>query len=226
MTFAAAGCAAADSQPLARPQAQIQVHPTGSPYVQVDAGEVHALVPHGWQAVLANADGPREGFVASPEPSSWGAFDGETYGMAATWIDATQLGVPSDFYYLAASGPLLSGLTTMPGCMTKQHHVFADHVPSFVTTGAERSAGDYVARGEGVCRPAKGPATHWSYFVAAPGFGPARSVGIPSSGLYLVVAMTRESPRAHRILDRLLSSIRFGSAGILDFTRAVRHPTI
>jgi hypothetical protein len=225
MTFAAASCAAADSQPLARPHASIQIHPTGSPYVQVDAGEVHALVPHGWQPVLANADGMREGFVASPEPSAWGTLDGETYGMAATWIDATRVGVPSDFYYLAATGPLLAQLTAMPGCNMKQH-VFADHVPAFVPTGAAGSAGDYVARGEGICRQENRPATRWSYFVAAPGFGPARSIGIPSSGLYLVVAMTRESPRAHRILDRLLNSIRFGSAGILDFTRAVRHPTI
>jgi hypothetical protein len=226
MTTVAASCAAADSQPLSRPAAQIQIHPTGSPYVQVDAGEVHALVPHGWQAVLANADGVREGFVASPSPSAWEAFDGETFGMAATWIDATEVGVPSDFYYLAATGPLLSWLTTMPGCMMEQHRVFADHVPSFVTSAAEGSAGDYVARGEGVCVLANRPDTRWSFFVAAPGFGPARSVGIPSSGLYLVVAMTRESPRAHRILDRLLSSIRFGSAGIVDFTRAVLHPTV
>jgi hypothetical protein len=225
MTFAAVSCAAADSQPQARPQAQIQIHPTDSPYVQVDAGEVHALVPHGWQAVPANADGIREGFVASPQPSAWGAFDGETYGMAATWIDATQVGVPSDFYYLAATGPLLAQLTAMPGCRMKQHTVFADHMPSFVPTGAAGSAGDYVARGEGICRAPDRPATRWSYFIAAPGFGPARSIGIPSSGLYLVVAMTRESPRAHQILDRLLDSIRFGSAGILDFTRAV-HPTV
>jgi hypothetical protein len=226
MTFAAVGCAAADTQPLPRPEPQIEIHPTGSPYVQIDAGEVHALVPHGWQAVLTNADGMREGFVASPKPAAWGALDGESYGMAATWIDATQVGVPSDFYYLAATGPLLSRLTTMPGCRMKQHRVFADHVPSFVPTGSAGSAGDYVARGEGVCTSANRPATRWSYFIAAPGFGPARSVGIPSSGLYLVVAMTRESPRAHRILDRLLDSIRFGSAGILDFTRAVRHPTV
>jgi hypothetical protein len=226
MTFAAASCAATDSQPLPRPEERIQIHPTGSPYVQIDAGEVRALVPHGWQAVLATGDGVREGFVASPKPSAWQAFDGETYGMAATWIDATRVGVPSDFYYLAATGPLLSRLTATPGCRTKQRQVFANHVPSFIASGAADSAGDYVARGEGVCTSPNHPATRWSYFVAAPGFGPARTVGIPSSGLYLVVAMTRESPRAHRLLDRLLGSIRFGGAGIVDFARAVRHPTI
>ncbi len=164
--------------------------------------------------------------MASPSPTRWRAFDGETYGMAATWIDATRVGVPSDFYYLAATGPLLSRLTSTPGCTMQEQRVFANHVPSYVASGSAGSAGDYVARGEGVCTSANHPATRWSYFVAAPGFGPARSIGIPSSGLYLVVAMTRESPRAHRILDRLLGSIRFGTAGIVDFTHAVRHPTV
>jgi hypothetical protein len=58
--------------------------------------------------------------------------------------------------------------------------------------------------------------------VAAPGFGPAGRIGIPGSGLYLIVAATRESPRARRILDSLLDHVRFGRDGIGDFVRAVR----
>ena len=39
-----------------------------------------------------------------------------------------------------------------------------------------------------MCRADGQPATRWSYFIAAPGFGPAGSVGIAGSGLYVVVA--------------------------------------
>ena len=33
-------------------------------------------------------------------------MDGGVPGMSATWVDATRVGMPSDFYYLAASPPL------------------------------------------------------------------------------------------------------------------------
>src|SRR5207247_10151919 len=122
-------------------------------------------------------------------------------------VDATRVGVPSDLYYLAAKGPLLSELSDGPGCTPSFEHVFADHVPAFLH-GALDSAGDFVARGGGVCRSEQGRKTRWSYFVAGPGFGPAGTIGIPGSGLYLIVAATKESPRARRILASLLDHVR------------------
>jgi len=57
---------------------------------------------------------------------------------------------------------------------------------------------------------------------SSPGFGPAGRIGIPGSGLYLVVAASRESPHARRILATLIDHIRFGRDDIGDFVRAVR----
>jgi hypothetical protein len=41
----------------------------------------------------------------------------------------------------------------------------------------------------------------------------------------VIVAATRESPRAQRILSRLLDHVRFGRDGIGDFVRAL-HPSM
>ena len=49
--------------------------------------------------------GIRGGFVASPRHGPWADIDGSAVGMSAMWVDATRVGVPSDFYYLAANGP-------------------------------------------------------------------------------------------------------------------------
>ena len=135
-------------------------------------------------------------------------------------MDATRVGVPSDLYYLVASGPVLSELRDRAGCSSFEK-ILANNVPAFLH-GAVDSTGDFVARGGGVCRFDGGTATRWSYFVAAPGFGPVGHMGIPGSGLYLIVAATRESPRARRILSRLLDNVRFGQDGIGDFVRALR----
>ena len=62
----------------------------------------------------------------------------------------------------------------------------------------------------------------WSFYVAAPGYGPARELGIPSSGLYVAAAVTRDSPRASDRLAQLLRHVRFGDAGFGDFIRAAR----
>ena len=45
-----------------------------------------------------------------------------------------------------------------------------------------------MAQGKGTCN-IHGTPTRWAYFVAAPGFGPVRRMGIPASGLYVVVAV-------------------------------------
>ncbi len=191
----------------------ITVLPSSTPYSQVTAGPVEALVPDGWSAVPAG--GPHDGFIASPHPKAWARMDGATAGMTASWVDATRVGVPSDFYYLAATGPLLSRLTDSRRCNATSNEVYLDNRPTFAD-GAERSPGDYMARGEGTCR-VRGHVTRWAYFVAAPGFGPVRRLGIPQSGLYVVVAVMRDSHRAPRILDRLISQASFGGSRVADF---------
>ena len=102
------GCAAAsptDPLSVAEP---IRVSSTASPFSHVTAGPVAALVPEGWTARPASDDSFRGGFLASPQPDRWSRMDGGVAGMSATWVDATVVGMPSDFYYLAATGPVLS----------------------------------------------------------------------------------------------------------------------
>ncbi len=78
-----------------------------------------------------------------------------------------------------------------------------------------------VARGEGVCL-AGSRSTRWAYFVAAPGFGPVRGLGIPTSGLYVVVAVLPDSPRARGLLNKLLNSAEFGGASVSDLYAAAQ----
>lgn len=187
-----------------------------SPFSQVTAGEVRALIPDDWHAVAAGAD-THEGFFASPEPGAWSRMDGSVAGLSATWIDATRVGVPSDLYYLVATGPALGRLTQSPGCRAITQRVIADHRPTYLT-GTD-SVGDYIAQGTGRCSVRDVP-TRWAYFVAAPGFGPARTVGIPSSGLYVVVAVLPDSRRASGMLRTLVRGATFGGAGVRDFIAA------
>jgi hypothetical protein len=225
VTTAATGCVAVDAvQPAAVGNA-VEVVATGSPYVRVSVGDVTALVPQRWNAAPVALDTASRGFVASPHPELWRAGAGLETGLAASWIDATEAGLPSDVYYMAATGPLLSRLVESPGCRAMREEIFADHVPEFIH-GAMLSPGDYVARAEGVCAVKGDRAHRWSYFVAAPGFGPARAMGIPASGLYVAVAVTRDAPGAHARLARLLEHVRFGGAQIRDFVKAVRVPSV
>jgi hypothetical protein len=208
------GCASAPSTGDAPSDADVLlIRPSVSPFSQVTAGPVQALVPEGWAA--EPAEGSRAGFVASPRPEAWRRMDGSITGMAATWVDATAVGVPSDFYYLAATGPLLSKLTRSDACRAESQQVFLDNAPAF-QAGDVRSPGDYMARGEGTCNVGGRP-TRWAYFVAAPGFGPVRKVGIPQSGLYVVVAVMHDSQRAPALLERLIAHTSFGGAMVSDF---------
>jgi len=220
VSLAGAACTASSPGPGRTPIAeQIRVQRSPSPYLEVSAGPVHALVPDGWQPIAAtNFAG--EGFFASPSPHAWSRMDGTTEGIAATWVDATEVGVPSDFYYLAATGPLFSRLLDSPDCRAESQQVYLNHRPSFAA-GKEGSPGDYMARGEGTCH-ARGHVTRWAYFVAAPGFGPVRGMGIPRSGLYVVVAVLPNGHEAGRVLQRLMDRTRFGDAAIRDFVRAAR----
>lgn len=200
----------------------VQVVPTPNEFDRVLAGHVEALVPPGWEAVAtAEADQTRQGFVASPRPKAWGDLEGGATGLSATWIDATRVGVPSDYYYLAATGPVLSRLMASDRCRRLVQRVYVNNAPAFAS-GRAHSPGDFIARGEGVCGRRGRGATRWAYFVAAPGLGPAREVGIPASGLYVVVALAPAGPEASGLLHHLLQHTRFGDASMGDFIRAVR----
>jgi hypothetical protein len=201
------------------PQLQIQSSP--SPYSEVTIGPVQGFVPDGWKTFAAPSDGDvQSGFVATPEPAAWRRMDGSAVGMTATWVDATRVGVPSDFYYLAATGPLLSGLTHSIGCVARSRRIFVNDRPTF-ESGPPGSAGDYVASGRGTCH-IHGRPTQWAYFVAAPGFGPVREIGIRTSGLYVVVIVLPRSRSGAVTMKQLLEHTRFAGAGISDFVRAAR----
>lgn len=220
VTLASAGCGL--TPPGAHPAAnadEINIQASPTAFTEITAGPVRAMIPDGWQPVAASGDA-REGFSASPSPARWSRMDGTTEGITATWVDATQIGVPSDFYYLAATGPLFSRLLDSPDCRAESQQVLLDDSPSFVS-GVRGSFGDYMARGEGSCRT-RGHATRWAYFVAAPGFGPVRRLGIPRSGLYVVVAVLQDRRGVDRTLQLLIDRTRFGGAGIRDFVRAAR----
>jgi hypothetical protein len=190
-----------------------------TPYREVSAASVTAVLPDAWHPRLAaTGDDPRQGLLAAPRPGAWSGDRPPTEGFAAMWIDATEVGVPSDYYYLAAAGPALDLITRSPECSATRDRVIADHRPEFAA-GEPDSPGDYVATGAGTCTVGRQP-TRWAYFVAAPGYGPVREIGIPSSGLYVVVAVMPDSPGATRQLGRMLERTRFGEATVDELIAA------
>jgi hypothetical protein len=225
IALAATSCTRSDAPQAWHQDPAVVVQATDSPYMHVTAGSVSALVPSGWHAEPVGLSDPSEGFMASPRPTAWRGAGGTpgpvATGMAATWVDATDVGVPSDFYYLAARGPIIARLLRSKACQAQNVRVFVDREPDFIR-GEPGSPGDFVAAADGICRRHGVPSTRWSYFVAAPGYGPTNEVGIPGSGLYMVVAVTHDSPRAGARLMRMLSSVRFGDARIDDFVMALR----
>lgn len=193
--------------------------PLAEPYARVETGAVGALVPRRWEASTIDADGSlRQGLVASPDPRHWGQMDGTVPGLEVAWVDITRVGIPSDLYYLAASGPAIPALASTKGCHRQHHIVLLDHRPF---AGDPFSPGDYMERGSGTCHR-EGHATRWAYFVAAPGFGPLRQMGIPTSGLYLAVAVVPQSPTAEHRLQILLRSAQYGSASVAQLMHAAR----
>ena len=218
-----AGCTPAPFVDAALVTQPITVEPSASPFSHITAGQVQALVPDGWEAMPATSEGAaRGGFMASPRPKAWRRMDGSIAGMSVTWVDATQIGVPSDFYYMAATGAVLSHLTHSSVCRSESQRIFLDNRPSFEVGDTEH--GDYMARGRGTCAIRGSSPTRWAYFVAAPGFGPVRRVGIPSSGLYVVVAVMRDSDRARAVLPRLIRHTSFGGTSVGDLMDvASRH---
>ncbi len=222
IALVAAGCrdATATSTPPLGPS-DLQIHESPTPFTEVEAGGVTAMIPDRWHPQLfAGAGDAQQGFIASPRPGDWDGGRAPIEGMAAMWVDGTRIGVPSDYYYLAATGSALDALTRSPECSATKNLIVVNHRPSFAD-GPLESPGDYVAIGQGVCRT-NDTATRWAYFVAAPGYGPVRTVGIPSSGLYMVVAVMRDEPGAAAALDTLLRRTEFGGDSVSDFIAAAR----
>lgn len=219
LALGAAGCGTDATPPLDPALAGTM---QGSQLTRVSAFGVSALVPDGWVAHPASDATYHVGVAASPPPST-GATQPIESGLIATRVDATQVGVASDLYYLAAKGPVVAGMTHGGSCTVMAERVFADHAPASMA-GARRSPGDFVARATGTCRR-RGSTTRWSYFVAAPGYGPAREEGIPGSGLYLIVASTPAAPGAGRTLAHMIRSVRFGEDGPHDFVEAILSTT-
>ncbi len=199
----------------------LTIRESPSPFREVTAGPVRALIPDAWRPVEAGGMGdPREGIIAGPAPSDW-AGGHLREGMAALWVDGARVGVPSDYYYLAATNSALDLVTGSSRCSATRQTVIVNHAPAFAT-GSPDSPGDYIAMGGGRCTVGR-TASHWRYFIAAPGYGPARGVGIPSSGLYVVVAVMPDSPRASHLLGKLLVRTEFDGATMSDFIAAVRQ---
>jgi hypothetical protein len=219
VSLVAAGCrdASMTASPDSLPELLITESP--SPYRQVTAGAVTARLPDRWHPSTAGSiDDPTQGLVAGPSPNPWLGDRPPPEGFAAVWIDGTRVGVPSDYYYLAATGPALDMITGSSGCSATSRQVIANHRPEFAS-GRPGSPGDYVAQGIGTCSIRDRP-SRWAYFVAAPGYGPVREVGIPSSGLYVVVALMPDTPQAPQVLGRLLKGTEFGGASVDDFIAA------
>jgi hypothetical protein len=187
---------------------------------RVSAYGVSAVVPDGWTAQPADDATYRVGVAATPGPHTTLGDVPIEQGLIATRVDATLIGAPSDLYYLAAKGPILSGVRHDPRCTVKEEQVYVDHAPAAVT-GRAASPGDFVATATGTCAR-RHMHTRWPYLVAAPGFGPAREHGVPGSGLYVIVASTPAVPGASRTLAHMIGRVRFGDDGMRDFLRAVQ----
>jgi hypothetical protein len=174
-------------------------------------------VPNGWEVQrIVSSTAHRIGFKASASLAEWKATKGRAQGLEAYWVDAADVGVPTDYYYLAARGPASRRLAAKGDCRSTGRRVLLDDRPRF--DRRVDSPGNYVAMASGTCR-SKETKTRWASFVAAPGFGPVRQLGIPESGLYYVLVVVDEGPRAKDRIGRLLESVSFGGTPVTDFLR-------
>jgi len=202
------------------------------PLREVAAGRVTAFVPRDWDVrPLASLAGPREGLAASvdgsvvtnfsvsPEAAEWGRQPQSQFGLQAYWVNAASIQVPSDYYYLAARGTALERPFALQACESNERHVLADHRPVF--DRRLYSAGDFVAMAAGTCRVGE-ITTRWASFVAAPGYGPVREVGIPESGLYYAVVVMPEGPLATERVRDVLMQVSFGGTTVSEFLQVAR----
>jgi len=218
LALVAAGCGGVVGAPTTAAD-HLLITESPSPYREVTAGPVRAMLPDSWRPSLAsNAGDPRQGIVAGPPDASWEGGTPPAAGYAAMWVDGTRVGVPSDYYYLAATRPALDLITRSESCSHTSEEIFANHRPAF-ESGVTSSPGDFVARGHGTCVIGHTP-SRWAYFVAAPGYGPVRELGIPTSSLYVVVAVMPDSPRAPSLLERMVDRTEFGGASIDELIAA------
>ena len=207
-----------------RPLTAIRIERSPSPFFEVTAGSVRALIPDGWQPMPTDRGAPVRGSSRPRARRHGRGWTGPRRASRPPGSTRRWSGVPSDFYYLAATGPLFSQLIHSPECRAESSRVLIDNLPAFAS-GAIGSPGDYMARGEGTCK-VEGQVTRWAYFVAAPGFGPVRQLGIARSGLYVVVAVLRDGQQADRTLQRLIAQTRFGDTPIHAFVEAVRQRAV
>jgi hypothetical protein len=190
---------------------------TPSPLNEVRAGQVRAVFPKSWDArPLPTSSVAQEGFVASPRIDRFERTTGVVQGIEAFWIDVGKQAIPSNYYYLAARNEAMSSLSSRNSCRAVRHDVLIDRPPDL--TGRTFSPSDYVVSASGTCE-SNGRPTRWAYVVAAPGFGPIRQVGLPTSGLYVVVAVV-SGRNAEPLLDAMLEGARFGGTPISQIVRA------
>ena len=220
LAIIAASCGFSGSAP-ARPATGVEIAGPSGPYTEVSEGVVRALVPDHWrEAPLPPGMSYREGLMASPNLDRWNREDGSVPGLEVSWVDGARVGIPSDYYYLAANGPAIPHVASSHRCEPSFSQVIVDHRPDF-GRGPE-SPGDFVVRAAGTCRH-HGLRSRWAYFVAAPGFGPLSRMGIPGSELYTAFAVLPDGPRADLELHRMLKSAVFGQVTIGDLVLAARQ---
>lgn len=211
LALLASGCGPASPTAADDRVPSLSVRNLPSPFQRVAAGAVRTIVPDGWTASVAgDPDDPRVGVLATPERD-------RLEGLAALWIDAARVGVASDFYYVAATRTVTSLLPAAATCTVGRERVHVDHAP--VALIGRDSPGDFIADARGRCTD-DDVVLRWRSYVVAPGFGAARGVGIPNSGLYVVVAVLRDQPRVEAMLRRILSATAFGGATMPDFLAA------
>jgi len=192
-----------------------------SPFTVITEGPVHAVVPEHWSEAPLSGDGSlREGLVASPNLERWRNLDGTVPGIEVAWVDETQVGIPSDYFYLAAKWPILPKLASSHRCRRSFQQVIVDHHPVF--NRLHERFGDFAARASGTCSDGR-HVNRWAYFVAAPSYGPVRHVGLRNSGLYMVVAVIRDGPTARDMLHKVLYETRFGQTTVGQLVLAARE---
>jgi hypothetical protein len=195
----------------------LNVPSSPSPLMEVQVGSLRAAIPEGWHTRLLADNVARQGFEASPRMDDWDRGIPAASGIEAFWVDVEKLQIPSDYLYLAARSVSFHRTAYDKRCAPSRLDVVANHPPDF--TGHHDSPGDFVASMRGTCLAKDGSSARWGYVVAAPGFGPVRSVGIPTSGLYVVMAEVA-GPHAEALLREMLSRARFGDTTVTQLVRA------
>lgn len=205
---------------VARPRPLLTVRPLASasspsPFSEVRTGLVRAVIPQDWQAERLPSSTVQEGFVASPRIDRFERGTGTVQGIEAFWIDVAKVGLASDYYYLIARNGGPASLMASKRC-TYSRKVLLDHEPDFTRT--RYSPGDYVATASGTCMT-RHHSARWAYVVAAPGYGPMRDVGLPNSGLYVVLAVVT-GRHAERVLKEMIQGARFGETSVSQIVKA------